>query len=56
MIFINIKCQWDFIMGKNLSLNFEVVMTYIWPKGESVLKRTAMADVVYSTQTGIRLN
>ena len=24
--------------------------------GESVLKRTAIADVVYSTQTGIRLN
>ena len=24
--------------------------------GEPVLKRTAKADVVYSTQTGIRLN
>ena len=24
--------------------------------GESLLKRTAIADVVYSTQTGIRIN
>ena len=39
--------------GKNSYLNFEVVMTYT-ADGESVLKRTAKAYVVYSTQTGIR--
>ena len=38
---------------KKQKLNFEVVMTYI---RESVLKRTKIACVVYSTQTGIRLN
>ena len=25
---MNIKCQWDFIMGKCPSVNFDIVMTY----------------------------
>ena len=55
MIFINIKCQCDFIMGK------KHVAQQGWhylrmADGESVLKRTAIADVVYSTDTGMRSN
>ena len=35
-------------MGKNTKLSFEFVMIYIMTDGESVLKRTAIAYVVYS--------
>ena len=34
-IFINTKCQWDFLMGKNPQFNFKVVMTYKRPTGNS---------------------
>ena len=50
MIFIKIKYQWDFIMGKPR----DSTLRFPWPT--SVLKRTAIAYLVYSTQTGIRLN
>ena len=46
---MNTKCQWDFI---KLLGCLDLHTT----DGESVLKRTAIAYVVYSTQTGIRLN
>ena len=55
MIFINIDCQWDFTMGKTVVslLGCHDLHT---ADGESVLKRTAIAYVGYSIQTGIRLN
>ena len=38
MIFINIKCQWDFIKEKKPYLNFEVVMTYTRATGNPCSK------------------
>ena len=52
VIFINIKCQRDFILEKNVAQPgccHDLHMAC----GESVLKRTAIAVVVYSTHTGI---
>ena len=54
MIFMNIKCQRDSIMGKPLA--------HLWGRHdlhktdrESVLKRTAIAYVVHSNQPGIKV-
>ena len=55
MIFINIKCQWDFIRGKTRSSTLRLSRP-TYGRRESVLKRTAIDYVVCSTQTGIRLN
>ena len=32
---MNIKCQWEFVFGKNVYFNFEVVMTLIRLTGYS---------------------
>ena len=55
-ISIIIKCQLDFIMGKNLIAQLSGCHDIHTADGKSVLKRTAIADVVYSTLTGIRIN
>ena len=55
MIFMNIKWQWHFIMGKTVA-QLSGCHDLHTADGESVLKRTAIAYVVYSTLTGISLN
>ena len=35
---MNMKCQRDFIKGKDLWFSFEVVMTYIEPTGNACTK------------------
>ena len=52
LIFMNIKCQWDFIIVVQLWSCHDLHTA----DKESGLKGTAIADVVYSIQTGIRLN
>ena len=56
MIFINIKCQCDFIMGKKPVAQRWGCHDLHTTDGESVLKRTAIGEVVYTSQTGIGLN
>ena len=56
MIFINIKCQWDFIMENKPVAQPWGCYDLHTADGESVRKRTAIAYVVYSSQKGIRLN
>ena len=52
MIFMKIKCEYDFIIGKkNMSFNFEVVMTYIQLTRNSCSKEQPIAYVMYSIQT-----
>ena len=46
MIFMNIKCQWDLVMGKIPSLKFEVLMTHIRPMGRGILAQQN-SDSVY---------
>ena len=57
MIFIIIKDQWGFIKGEQ---HVAQLWGLSWPTyttdGEYVLKWIAIAYVVYSTQTRIRLN
>ena len=55
MIFININSKWDFIMGKNVAPLWSCHGLHM-ADGEFVLKWSAIAYVLYSTQTGIRLN
>ena len=56
IIFINIKCQWDFIMGKKHVAQLRGCHDLHTADRESVFKRTVIDYVVYSIQTGIRLN
>ena len=49
MIFINIKCQWYFIMGKNRSSIFQVSMTYIRLTGNSCSKNSGSLCGVFNS-------
>ena len=56
MVFMNIKFQWDCIMGKKPVVQLWGCHDLHTADGEFVLKITVIAYVMYSTQTGVSLN